>query len=415
MANIAAITIDPKFNSQEFDDEFFNFNPKTGESDQQIILDFYVRLNNLPKVSASYKVYLQRDNFPIENIINEQIDISTVTILDKYTIALNSKYTGFYKIYILFESDGEKRTSSVISFIINTHYENTGNILTKKITDQFSYNFPMFQTHLFKDGKNEVLFEFSKPSFHDPNLPDENQYQPKNIILYRTDSELKKIDDIINTKNIYKIINFETNGYSFIDKIDINKTYYYAARADVPEANAIKLILFLIFLVTTADIDEATQLSNDSFKKYTEIQTPAISIKVLKDENFYFLEKSIIDFDKLIDKKQGQKFSNKIFIQPKFNLNNSNGTYFPNTPFQLGEPVFNSETNIGSYIKFRITSKKTHRKVDVNLKYTYSPAIKVMTEKELDDKGAEKYTESSPGKITTEKELKNSVIEKLFS
>ena len=63
-----------------------------------------------------------------------------------------------------------------------------------------------------------------------------------------------------------------------------------------------------------------------------------------------------------------------------------------NSTFKFGQASFDSASNY-PYIKLRLTSKKTNRKIDINLNYTFLQTIKVINEQELKSKNTIKINE----------------------
>ena len=91
-----------------------------------------------------------------------------------------------------------------------------------------------------------------------------------------------------------------------------------------------------------------------------------MKIRLVKDGNFYYLEKETFIMN---NKGNIQKeFKEKVKFVPDSNF------------FQFGTNGFQ---NNNPYIKVRVTSKKTRKKVDLNLKYTINKDAKEVDDYDL--------------------------------
>ena len=321
----------------------------------------------------NFKIILIKDGQ--EKIINVNKDevnnqgmngISFEKILEDYS-------DGVYQLQVITVINSNNFPSKKIQFIIDSTIQDTGNILVTKLKENYGFDFqaPFLESLLYKDSMNKVLFKINKffpylktqfeTFFKDPSKNQQEIYKFYNnffiglkATIYRTIKQPKNIEDIVNENNVYKILDSQKNQFAYDDFLDPGVTYYYIVKAQ-------------------HDIDPKTsQKANDSL---SEVQ----KITLLKDSEFYYLEKSIFNFSDTVDKKQETSFMNKIFIDSVFDLDsvneyfkkNKNYSKFDKFLFAGGNAnTFNSSNNF-PYIKIRITSKKTNRKIDLNLNYIF--------------------------------------------
>ncbi len=234
-----------------------------------------------------------------------------------------------------------------------------GSVSNDDLDEQVTFSFPIFNVYSLGVDSTSCLFEFNQPYLHDPNLTNEQNklIQPNGIRIYRTKNIIKSDKDIINNSNLYREIRFKDDGYTFIANLEINQEYYYIA--------------------------QATTLYSGKYP----IQSKIIKLNLTRNDKYNILQKEIVEQEDFVEKMKLVKFSEKIFIKPNFN-NFSSGNI--TKPFSLGNTEFNSADIKETYIKVRITSKKTNRKIDLNLKYTFDNKIEKITEQNLKTKNSEK-------------------------
>lgn len=222
---------------------------------------------------------------------------------------------------------------------------------------------------IYKNKNPKLLFIFSKPelfSFDNTGEPEQyykkyvpspyqkeiNQIQPQKIFLYRTDVEPKKFSpDLFGDGNLIKEIDIEKDGLSFYEKIDVNKDYYYFFVAK--DLKPTKEDLEIIFDNYVFNVNENLFYS----------ASPIFKIKLVKDNDFYYLEEKFYDasFFTKKEKKYEKVFKEKIGIIPDL------------LAFNFGYNGFNTKQK---YFKMRVISKKSRKKIDFNLKFTINNNIK---------------------------------------
>ena len=314
----------------------------------------------------------------------------------------------------------------------------------KKINKaEASYNYipPSFETFLLQNSKNKVLFNFTRPTFsynlnivspidqsmipqfsgqttisgmsnagldENPNLIPLEQAKTKQIdisnfslLFYKTKNKPSSIEEMTSQANLFKELTPAKKELSVIDFLDVNTDYYFYV---IPDKNLIDKISSLI--VTEFD------LSLGYFKVTTAGEKGILSdyvykVRVIKDGELYFLEKEAINLKEIKDTKKTKSFYGTLLIEPKYDFVNSTIKKFAqknsSLPFTISDSVFDSGDNY-PYIKLRFKSKKSNRKVDVNLKYTVlnSDPVK-LTEDQVGQVRTEKYTklESVPVIVPT--------------
>lgn len=257
------------------------------------------------------------------------------------------------------------------------------------------------KVYSYKSNKIKVLSQFDKPktipyiSIEDPkqNIPGLNGYtrstqqnyldtiiQPKKIYIYRTTEEITDLTkDLYADQYLYKILDLEKNQVSYYEDLEPNIDYYYYYFAQIEEPDNSQLSI-----IQDRYINGMYPADNNRF--YYVMGSYINKIRLVKDEEFYFITRSVLTQQDLIKKEYGRKFREKMFIKPTeeiFALVSSTG-------FDVNYP----------YLKIRLTSKKTRKKVDFNLRYG---AIKTTKFISFEDK--KKYDlvplENFTGKIKT--------------
>lgn len=259
-------------------------------------------------------------------------------------------------------------------------------VIVDKPSPKVNFNIPNLKLHLYKELKNKVSFQMERffPVYNYDvlkineiknkqgserlvyNLVNDFLLETTTAIIYRTetipDTSTQTYESILKSivddQNIYKVLNVSDNQLQFTDFLEVNKDYYFAIEGTHKTKNGV------------------------NFQGFSAIQ----KVKIIKDEELYFLENEVIANNLYVKKKADQKkvskLNKKIFIEPNFQFNptnfNDNGKLFSNNL----EKVFISSTSLGfnsasntKFIKLRITSKKSNKKVDINLNYNGLPYI----------------------------------------
>lgn len=272
--------------------------------------------------------------------------------------------------------------------IFGTQGIGTVNVIKEKVED-LVIQAPYLKTYLYQNGKNKVLFQIekfflisNKYDNHINKLQESLQYKLINSLvkekfidgifanIYMSEEKPVNFVDIVNESNIFKMLNISKNELNFQKYLDVNKDYYFLVEA-VQENNKNKIY------------------------DYSGLQ----KIKIIKDEELYFIENNevasvetikavfethYLKYYDFVDKEKIKTFLGKAFIESKFTFPGYNLNKVPgligsvDKLFNLSEAKFDSSQNNSKYIKLRITSKKTNRKIDINLNYSFKPEPQVI-------------------------------------
>jgi len=279
-------------------------------------------------------------------------------------------------------------------------------IINKINKTEASYNYipPTFETYLLQNSKNKILFNFIRPTFsynlkilqpaqqssapqfisqisnEDEGL-DQNinliPIEPEkikqlniddfSILFYKTKVKPSTIEEMTVESNLFKELIPSKKELSVIDFLDVNTDYYFYVSPGQGLTDKIKNLIV-----------EEYDLSLNDFKIITAeekgIATDYVyRIKIIKDGNLYFLEKEALNLKEVKDTKKTKSFFGTILAEVKYNFVDTTVKNFSKTnavlPFTSGDSVFDSSQN-HPYIKLRFKSKKSNRKIDLNLKYT---------------------------------------------
>lgn len=257
------------------------------------------------------------------------------------------------------------------------------------------------KTYSYKPNKIKVLIQFDIPKtipyikIEDPkqNTPNQDGYkksvqqayldsiiQPKKIYVYRTKNEvidLKK--DLYNSQSLYKVLDITNGETSYYEDLEDNTDYYYFYLAQIEEPDNSQLSI-----IQNRYIINMYPADNNKF--YYVMGSYINKIRLVKDEQFYYIYRQTLTQEDLIKKEYGRKFREKFLIKPTEEI----FALVSTTAFDVNYP----------YLKMRITSKKTRKKVDFNLRYGVNKDVKFIP---FQDK--KKYDivplESFTGKIKT--------------
>ena len=223
---------------------------------------------------------------------------------------------------------------------------------------------------LYKGSAPKILFSFSKPQFVSDGKAEKtrtfdllkleaqkneeqekvDKSQPENIFVYRAEEPVVNLgQDLFVETRLYKILSADNNELSFYENLETNKDYYYFYYSSTKQLNR-----------NTLKINKNTYIVDSQKRLGFQIETsgsPINRIRLVKDENFYYLEREIITQEDLLKKEYTHTFRQKIYISPK------------DDSFQAGFSGFRND----EYFKIRIKSKKTNKKIDLNLQYHISP------------------------------------------
>jgi len=299
-----------------------------------------------------------------------------------------------------------------VSYFLNSPDLNT-NLLQSKKSDLYKGEIPKvsFSFDL------PILTKYAKITKPFKNLPGLGNYiptdqqiylnenQPTIIKLYRTENKVEDLlTDLFNEQNLYKKLKI-ADGLSFYEDLEPNKDYYYFYLAETPDFKVSPVsfapntlqVINNVFINGVYNLPQT--INNKNFGPLGDIENSLFfticsyinKIRLVKDDNFYYIERKSLSPKDLTELKFSRFFREKIFVEPKDKI------------FDLGSLTFQTSQN---YIKVRLTSKKTNKKIDINLQYTIPNSIKVISS---DDK--QKYPLVSV-KETTGK-VKN-IVQKQF-
>lgn len=203
---------------------------------------------------------------------------------------------------------------------------------------------PFLEILLYKGSKNKVFFRVGKiyP------LLDENKEEKLDSMtleVFKTDKPLSEFNSMYDEGKLYKKLDIQNKEYSFSDFVEVNKDFYLYVKAIYKLKN------------------------KGSITRFSNIY----KINIIKDEEYYYLKNEIYTLE---EKKTPQfNFTEKIFIEPVFDDSIVEGN-IPNVIKKLKKPFVSTDDTFDSasdfpYIKIRLISKKTNRKIDINLKYEF--------------------------------------------
>ena len=282
--------------------------------------------------------------------------------------------------------------------IFGTEGIGTIDVVDERIKD-LGLQAPYLKTYLYQNGKNKVLFQIEKFFLisEDYNkqirkLQEQQQYKIINNLvkelfldrisanIYMTENKPETFTDIVNKSNLFKTLIVSNNELNFENYLDVNKDYYFLVEAEQGK----------------------TTNENEKIYDYSGLQ----KIKIIKDEELYFIENNqvatvekfkgqiqlggpvietyTLKYYDFTDKEKIKTFLGKTFIESKFTFPGYNLNKVPgligsvDKLFNLSEAKFDSSQNNSKYIKLRITSKKTNRKIDINLNYSFKPEPQVI-------------------------------------
>jgi hypothetical protein len=259
----------------------------------------------------------------------------------------------------------------------------------------------------YKGNKPKVLFNFNTGQFikyeqiekPKKNLESTNSYipsadqifinnsQPDIINVYRADKDVKNlINDLFNQDSLYKILDANKEN-CFYEDLEPNKDYYYFYFSQITKSKTTPVNI-------TTNVNPLQDIKNtyingiytfdisteEKMKKYSSLEyelkklffiicSNIVRIRLVKDDNFYYVERETITPKDLINLEYGKKFKEKFFIKPK------------EKAFELGLVKF---SNNNPYIKVRLTSKKTRKKIDLNLQYTIPNTVEKINKEDIE-------------------------------
>jgi len=235
------------------------------------------------------------------------------------------------------------------------------------------------KTNIYKNVAPKVLFQFDPPiliSFG--KVPEVSGYstqtdgdktlqqvffqnsQPNKIFVYRFEADDFNIGSPLLSDKPRRVLDINQEGLWFYEEMEVNKDYYYFYHAypeDISEKNT--KIVNDLYVTGIAEGGFSTPLIVEYLINFFAIGS-LNKIRLVKDENFYYLEREPVVPSSLAKKYPEQVFRNKLFVSPQL------------LAFTEGKSTFD---NGAPYIKLRIKSKKTNKKIDLNLKYTTIPKV----------------------------------------
>lgn len=315
--------------------------------------DYFKTKNNLDLIDTKSKLNTYNYEKPgfASNIgqqdtqINNTLPISNETLVSETTTPLVGTIDSPEETLVEpLVSETTTPLVGTIDYPAGTLIDLGGNsVTTSEIIEPIFERSPTnFEVFLMKNEKNKVIFNFSRVFFVPKNekLP-ENFVNQLVIEIYRTKERPKKVDEILNDSNLYKQVSAANKNLSFVDYLDVNTDYY--------------------FFITPALFG--------GMKSYAD------RIRVIKDGELYFLERESIIIEDVKEKKV-KIFKKAVFAAPSPTKIEELKNFIKQPDFNLSYPfiiepktTFDSSINY-PYIKLRVTSKKSNRKFDLNLKYT---------------------------------------------
>lgn len=283
--------------------------------------------------------------------------------------------------------------------------EETVSVEELKTKNLIIFEVPNIKPFLYQGGKNKVLFQIDKffPILNKDylniqelknkadkekelyDLIESEFFNTTTAILYKTEILPKTLSDIANQSFIYKNLNISKNELGFEDTLEVNKDYYFLIEGKhKSESGKLKLLNYSdlkkvkiikdedLYFIEAQSVAKVTYLPSGN---NTEIFTPFGPVKVPE------LLPTLLPYN-VIDKNKTKKLLNKVFIDPIYSigdidLNNINKAIKDSTNnklFNFNIPGFDSALN-SKYIKLRVTSKKSRKKIDINLNYNFWPTI----------------------------------------
>jgi hypothetical protein len=165
--------------------------------------------------------------------------------------------------------------------------------------------------------------------------------------VYKSENHVDLMAPSTLLDGYYRVFNSLTDDQTFLDTLEVDKEYFYR----------IKSVLSYPYQMIV----------------YSKIH----KIKVSKSGELYFLENEIVSSTQEPKKELQKSFSSKVFAEANYIIpDNIPGFKLTQNLISFGHikeatnKTFNSSTNT-SYLKFRIKSKKTNRKIDINLAYRF--------------------------------------------
>jgi len=324
-----------------------------------------INITNVLTESAAPKVNEELTNSPISN--EEKIPKEFETKIKKELVyILKTSYFDLPgKIATEFGSypNAYITPSDLFISVLKNSKENQYKSLPPKIL--FNFSIPQFVSyeHISEPVDPKAIGDITiLPKFY------QNQIlllQPSKLYIYRSETPIINFtQDLYNDSLLHKVLDLEKQETSYYEKLEPNKEYYYffAASDKQPVPGSLKII-------------ENTYITNyeakSGFVSFT-IGSGITKIKLLKEDSFYYLERTSVPVLSDIEKKYLHEFREKMLVVAKEDFYEMGGTGFHETK---------------KYIKLRLKSKKTNKKIDLNLQYTeYADTIKGIKENPKFDK-----------------------------
>ena len=344
---------------------------KVVQHNESVYLDFTITLPTSEDGNEKVKVRVYSGYFEEKLILSKDVSLSEFIIVNvsdsrdqdsifvdsvfKIKEAIENKRVGDNLVTVKVDYKNLS-IKKVVRFFVDLNID-TGNIQIEDSRKDAEDKFipPQLECLLYKGGKNKVLFRINKFYPIPTKMPDFSFFKndPKLIHqeiqdsflsnlsaeIYRTTTKPNSVQEMAVPDNLYKKLDIGNNEYSFDDYLNINTEFYFVVKIKhEPKAG---------------------------IQSFGERMSPVYKINVLKDGEFYYLEKDVEDFK--IKKTLSAPFLSKVFIEPRQENLESNKKLYES---------FNSETDF-PYFKIRVTSKKTNRRFDLNLYYSKGVLLQV--------------------------------------
>lgn len=303
-------------------------------------------------------------------------------LIDPLFQTIDKRYKDFVKYYTKLEEEIGKKVLPYLkilstSFVKFPIYKYTEELVNPKFygpTPDLDIDLLYDKkVDIYKNKDPKLLFTFQKPQLlshekilipifnkegkgnYKPSKEQQfiNALQPTKIFVYRADYEIKNLTpDLLSDGNLLKELDVKDDSLSFYDILEPNKNYYYfyVSKFTKPTDETVYLIDNNYVIISGEDL--------------YWFCSPIIKVKLVKDSNFYFLETDTFTENDFIETKYEENFKNKMSITPK-----SKSFGYGGSSFASGQE---------SYLKIRVTSSKTNKKLDLNLKYTINKEKKNM-------------------------------------
>lgn len=314
------------------------------------------------------------------------------------------------------ESAIENTCSSLLDYLEEKRPEIIGLYNKKEFLDILkqinSHSFQIYANSLpgksslnFK--KNEEVPQTVQTILFKDTVVHSNDLILQDVIVYRTLDKPNSYEEILQDRNIYKTIKLDKlmigtreltrqSSVSLVDNVETNKKYYYCFLSQ-REYDVYK------------EID--LSIADSRLVKHLSSPTKVLELEMISTDNSTYLEYNFFvpEVKEFFEKKKN--FLSKIKVVPSPNqkiYDKESGKFFfdSNNLIKLWKnttkPIDSNDLATGSTIKLRISSPKTNKKIDINLRYFLNDQIdfgtqfKEVTEREIKElANGKKYVQVS--------------------